>query len=125
MLFEPEKGHIFVPVRCVESGVVHEFTLVLDTGSTHTLVDRTALEYLGFSADENSPLRRIITGSDIVSAPTIVLPNLEIEGIRKEDFPVVAFNFPKEAGINGVLGLDFFRGTKLTLDFKEGILEID
>lgn len=123
--FNPHDGYIRVPVRFIRDGIVHRLVLVLDTGSTHTAISRSALEYLGFSVRDESHPRSIITGSGVITAPTVFIPCMEAEGIRRENFPVVAFDFPKQSGITGVLGLDFLRGRKVTLDFRQGLLDIE
>jgi len=39
---------------------------------------------------------------------------------QRRGFPVLAYDMPPEAGIDGVLGLDFFRGQSLNIDFRKG-----
>ena len=123
--FNPHRGHILVPADLTGPVGSTSLPMVLDTGSTHTMVNRESLELVGVNVDVDAPVRGIITGSGRVSAPTVVVPFIEIAGLKQFNFPIVAFDFPRGAGISGVLGLDFFRGTKLTLDFNSGLLEIN
>lgn len=37
---------------------------------------------------------------------------------------VLAHDLPASAGIDGLLGLDFFRGLALTLDFRAGRIDL-
>ena len=39
-------------------------------------------------------------------------------------FPLLAKALPPEAGVDGLLGLDFLRGHVLTLDFRTGVLTL-
>ncbi len=41
-----------------------------------------------------------------------------------EEFRVSVFNFGSETEFDGVLGLDFFRGKRLCLDFRRGEIEL-
>ena len=41
------------------------------------------------------------------------------------DFPIVCHTLPPSAAVDGVLGLDFFRGTRLVLDFRKGLVTVD
>jgi hypothetical protein len=38
---------------------------------------------------------------------------------------VLCHTLPPSATVDGVLGLDFFRGYKLAIDFNKGIIDID
>jgi hypothetical protein len=39
-------------------------------------------------------------------------------------FPVVAHTLPPTTSVDGLLGLDFFRGLELTLDFRAGQIDV-
>ena len=41
------------------------------------------------------------------------------------DFPVLAHTLPPSAGVDGLLGLDFVRGGRLTVDFRAGHVTLD
>jgi hypothetical protein len=46
-------------------------------------------------------------------------------GQTREAYPLLAISLPDETGVDGILGLDFLRGQRLTLDFRLGILTLD
>ena len=48
------------------------------------------------------------------------LAKISALGQDRIDFPVLAHTLPPGAGVDGLLGLDFFRGQFLTLDFRTG-----
>ena len=123
--FDPRVGQIRLPLRILGPLGNGVMTVVLDTGSTHTVLSRETLGYYGLIVDPNTPTRGIITGSGRVNAPRITIPEFGVGEMLKQHFVVFALDFPQGSGIDGVLGLDFLRSRKLTLDFKEGILEID
>ena len=56
-------------------------------------------------------------------ATTPEFPWFECLGVRRANFQVVVAHLPR--GIEGLLGLDFLRGHRLLLDFREGVLEFD
>ena len=39
---------------------------------------------------------------------------------ERTEFPVLGHTLPPSAGVDGLLGLDFFRGQSLTLNFRTG-----
>jgi hypothetical protein len=56
-------------------------------------------------------------GNGVEVGPRIILNRLSTLGQHRLAFPVLAHALPPAAGIDGLLGLDFLRGSILTLDF--------
>ncbi|MBI2344297.1 MAG: hypothetical protein HYV02_08215 [Deltaproteobacteria bacterium] len=52
----------------------------------------------------------------------IVLPLVEICSHRIENFPVYVSHFEKSWGIDALIGLDFFRQFRVTIDYQQGAL---
>jgi len=44
--------------------------------------------------------------------------------VRVVDFGVLGHTLPPSAGVDGLLGLDFFRGQSLTGDFRVGRVSV-
>ena len=68
---------------------------------------------------------RIITGSGAVSVPLLSVERIEALGKAVTNMRVVCHTLPSRAGIDGVLGLDFLRGERLVVDFREGLLALE
>jgi hypothetical protein len=68
---------------------------------------------------------QMTTGSGVEFVPRIRVK--KIEAIRRErrNFPILCHTMPPSTTVDGVLGLDFFRGKRLVLDFRKGLLIID
>lgn len=60
------------------------------------------------------------TGSGVAYAPRIPVDKVITLGEERTNFPVLCHTLPPSAGIDGLLGLDFFRGRTLLVDFKAG-----
>ncbi|PYS57845.1 MAG: hypothetical protein DMF76_21040 [Acidobacteria bacterium] len=45
-------------------------------------------------------------------------------GQERLDLNVIAHTLPPSAGVDGLLGLDFFRSQELNLDFRAGALSL-
>ena len=74
---------------------------------------------------ENAPEQsRIITGGGIISAPHLPVQSLHALGQARTDLGVTGFNLPKGSRVDGLLGLDFFRGLKLNIDFRSGLITL-
>ena len=59
-------------------------------------------------------------GNGVEIVPRVVLTRFTALGTHRFGFSVLSHSIPPEAGIDGLLGLDFFRSQILTLDFRAG-----
>lgn len=60
------------------------------------------------------------TGSGVEFVPRVKLDKIEALGRERKDFPVLCHTLPTSASVDGLLGLDFFRGLNLNVDFGGG-----
>ncbi len=123
--FEPNEGLIVIPARL--SGPKGEMVvrLALDTGATGSLVNAALIELLGYDAAATPSRVRITTGSSVETVPRLEIEKIEALGNERHRFPVVCHTLPPSADVDGLLGLDFFRGQRLVIDFRSGSLAID
>jgi len=68
---------------------------------------------------------QMTTGSGVEFVPRIALQKIEALGQERQDFPMLCHTLPPSATVDGVLGLDFFRGWRLVLDFRTGQVTIE
>jgi len=118
--FDPTQTAILV--RGIVSGPLNRghARLSLDTGATMTIMTEGLLVNLGYDLAVATIHRQITTASGVETAPEILLLQFEALGQSRAGFPVLCMNLPASAGIDGVLGLDFFRALTLTIDFRAG-----
>jgi hypothetical protein len=64
-----------------------------------------------------------VSGQSTVSE--IVVQRLEVLGQARDGFLMLCSAFAPEIPIDGILGLDFLRGQRLTLDFRTGLITLD
>lgn len=68
-----------------------------------------------------SPARvQVTTGSGVEYAPRVTLSRILALEQERVDFPVLGHTLPPSSGVDGLIGLDFFRGQNLALDFRTG-----
>ncbi|MGO9260327.1 MAG: hypothetical protein ACLQU1_29070 [Bryobacteraceae bacterium] len=67
---------------------------------------------------------QVTTGSGVEFAPRVELQKLSTLGQERVKFPVLGHTLPPSAGVDGLLGLDFFRGLRLTIDFQSAQLHL-
>ena len=123
--FDPRAGLIVVPVRLwgPEGDTIAH--LALDTGATGSLVNWDVAVLLGYDPAATRERVRMTTGSSVEFAPQIVVQRVEALGRERTDVSIVCHTLPPSATVDGVLGLDFFRGVRLILDFRKGLVTIE
>ena len=80
---------------------------------------------LGYDPASSAERIQVTTGSGVEYAPRIAVRRVEaIEQVR-EHFPILCHTLPPSATVDGLLGLDFFRGACFTVDLREGRVSIE
>lgn len=67
---------------------------------------------------------QVTTGSGVEFPTRVVLQKISALGLQRPGFPVPGHTLPPSAGVDGLLGLDFFRGLNLAIDFRTGRLSL-
>ena len=95
-----------------------DLRLILDTGATTTLIRSTILIAVGYDPDASPDRVQVAMGGGMQLIPRVVLNRLSAVGQHRVGFPVLSHTILPAVGIDGLLGLDFLRGTILTVDFR-------
>ena len=118
--FNAAQGLIIVVVR-IEGPTGHAYPrLALDTGATATMINAAQLVGIGYDPATVPQRVQMTTGSGVAFVPRLVVARAEALGQAQTSFEVVAHTLPPTASVDGLLGLDFFRGQVLTIDFRAG-----
>lgn len=120
--FDGRAGLVVVPVEVAGRAGSAQLRFALDTGATSTLVRPIHLEALGYNAADALGHVQMTTGSGVESVSRLVVRSLSALGHSRGNMPVLAHNLPPSATVDGLLGLDFFRGGRLELDFRQGMV---
>ena len=123
--FDPGQGLIIVQAHLWGPNGTGTLRLGLDTGATETFVSVARLAFCGYGLSHVEERNPVTTGSGIESAPRVLVERIACLGQERSVFPVLAYTLPPGLGVDGLLGLDFLRGTKLTLDFREGRISLE
>ena len=109
--------HMTAPVTIDGQGPFH---FLVDTGANTSCVSQNLAAALGLEA---SPPTRVHTVVGVRDRPSVVLQSLQVGGrirhrVRAPVLPI------KDSGVDGILGVDWLKGQRLTLGFKSQTLEI-
>lgn len=118
--FDPTDSLIVIPTRLYGDKGKTIARLALDTGATFSLINWDIAILLGYDPAVSQERIRITTGSGVEFTSKIQVKKVEIVGRTLENFPILCHTLPPTSSVDGVLGLDFFRGMYLMIDLKKG-----
>jgi Aspartyl protease len=118
--FNAQHGLIVVEAEITGPIGRSRLRLALDTGAMGTLISAALLVYLGYDPALTTQRVQVTTGSGVEFVPRFPVQKIAALGQSRTDFPVLCHTLPPSATVDGLLGLDFFRGHVLTLDFANG-----
>jgi hypothetical protein len=113
-----EDSLIIVPCKLDDDTV----SLAIDTGASHTTIDLTPLLLAGYNLTDAIGKQQIETASGVLDAFIFNLKEFTCLGITKTNFTVSAYDFFSYhylTDFDGVVGLDFFKGTKFCIDMED------
>ncbi len=122
--FDPDEDLIYLWAEVIGPKRKARLLLALDTGATSTVISNTRLVELGYDPDSSHESSRIITGSQSETVAHLKLAKFSVLGQQRINFEVCCYNLPEATGVDGVLGLDFFRGQNLNIDFRNGLITL-
>ncbi len=122
--FDPTQGLIVIPTRLHGLQIDTVVRLALDTGATGSMINWDVAVLLGYDPASAKERIQVTTGSGVEFAPRIVVKKVEVLGRSLENFPMLCHTLPPSATVDGLLGLDFFRGVRLVVDLQAGIITL-
>lgn len=118
--FDPEYRLVIVLAELEGPSGNAVLRLALDTGATRTLINVGMLVSIGYDPALATDRFQITTGSGVEFVPHTSVGKIFALGQQRTNFSVLSHTLPPSAGIDGLLGLDFFRGLSLSIDFRNG-----
>ncbi len=122
--FDPGARLVLVRVRFTGPRQSFVLRLAVDTGATRTSIRSEFLRQLGFDLSRPLSRTRLHTATGTAPATVFRVPAVTALGRVRTEFLVAAHDLPLGTEADGLLGLDFFRGFVLTLDFARGRISL-
>jgi predicted aspartyl protease len=123
--FDPSQGLIVVPARLHGPNGDVIARLALDTGATGTMVNWDLLVLIGYDPAAIQERIQVTTGSGVEYVPRVPVKRIECLDAQRQGFPVLCHTLPPTAMVDGLLGLDYLRGSRLEVDFANGTIDVD
>ncbi len=89
------------------NGAEHHPRMLIDTGSTYTIIAQEILEAIGCSPTTPIHKERITTANGYIIIPAVRVQQFYCLGEYHENMAILAHTFPAGAYIDGLLGMDF------------------
>ena len=123
--FNAKRGLVLVHARIWGPSGRRAVRLALDTGATTTVINAAILVDVGYDPGSAPSRVRMTTGSGIEYVPRIKIERIRALRSERTDFEVVCHTLPPTASVDGLLGLDFLRDCRLTIDFRAGEVSLE
>src|SRR3989344_6105558 len=116
--FDVSRRNIFLPVFVTtESKKRYKFNALLDTGAPATEFSDEALQVLGLLEKTKQDIS-LKPGLQTQKYGRVTLFQIEICSHPIDNLEVYVSHFDKSWGIKALIGLDFFRRFRVTIDYK-------
>lgn len=122
--FDPRTPVIVLRVKLEHQNKFMSATLVLDTGSSYSVISNDLMDYLNLKIRTQRYVP-ISTVSQVENLPFVIVPKISFIGLEVENVACLVKDIPEAEGIDGLLGLSFLKNLELKINFRKGILEIN
>jgi predicted aspartyl protease len=115
-----------VVVQAELQGPVADLTvnLLVDTGASWTVLRQSTLLLAGYKLSNAVGKVPILTASGLEGSPRIVVSRLRALGHDRSPFGILCHELPAGIPAHGLLGLDFMRRHRLSIDFPNGTISL-
>jgi len=124
IVFDKKLPLIVVPVSIKIEDKIWIFDFAVDTGASISLIDIDVMATIGYQKKDCIKTTQTVTASKIETVYEFKVDNMRSLGITRRNFNVIARSLPIGLGIDGLLGLNFFKNKELTIDFKSSEIRI-
>lgn len=122
--FDPKQSIIICHTEIVGPKVELSLKTALDTGATYTMIPVEAAITVGCNPLRSRRRIEITTGSGTEYVPIITVPKLRAFGVEIKNMEVICHSLPTQSPVEGLLGLNFLKSAKVTIDFSRNIVEV-
>jgi predicted aspartyl protease len=120
--FDPERNIIVVPGEVSGRLGTLPLRLVVDTGSSETLLLPDVLEKLGYSVRDAEQVTSVYSAVGKEHGYITRVTRFAALGFEVEDFRVHVYDLPDRYQIDGLLGLSYLRRLNYEIRSAEGVI---
>jgi clan AA aspartic protease (TIGR02281 family) len=98
---------------------------VVDTGASHTTISQATAKELQINMENPSGVIALQTANGVIDAPLVSVRLLELGGLGLKDLTVAVYDVFPDAGISGLLGLNFLSQFRVEIDNQNGVINLE
>ena len=118
--FNARQGWVVISARIYGPSGDVLARLAVDTAAIGTVIRPAILESVGYDLAQAPNQVRLVSASDIITVPLFLADKVVALGQERIYLPIIAHALPPATGVDGALGLDFYRTRRLTVNFRQG-----
>jgi len=118
VVFNKKRPLVVVPVSIKKGGTILDFNFAIDTGASVSLIDIDVMLAIGYKKNDCIRTVDTVTASKKETAFEFEIDSIKAIGLIRRNFKVISRSLPVGLGIDGLLGLNFFKNRELIIDFK-------
>lgn len=122
--FDPDVFGIVLFVTIGHGDIKRRLKMVLDTGATYCMMPWHIAEELGYEPALSRKHVPINTANGQIHVPMIIVESMMVLGKKAENCEMLIHDLPETSRVDGLIGLNFLKHCKLSIDFIKGILEL-
>ena len=122
--FDKKSAMVIVPATIKVGDKLKRLYLAVDTGASITLIDSDVMKSIGYIEARSIGTTHTVTASKTETVHEYSLDNIMALGLIRRNFKVISRALPLGLGIDGLLGLNFFKHKELTIDFRKSEIRI-
>lgn len=116
--FDPSEHHIYLLSHIVDwQGIVHTFSAILDTGAPTTEFSDDFLNSIGLLRSKEPKKVDPLSLEQTKKYGKLAIPKIKCLGHEMKNVTVKVSKFAEGWGIDALIGLDFFRQFRVTVDY--------
>jgi len=122
--FNPRESIIICHAEITNQKIELSLKMALDTGATYTMIPIEVAIAVGCDPLRSRRRIEIITGSSVEYVPLITVPKFRAFGVEIKDMEVICHNLPSQSPVEGLLGLNFLKKSRVVIDFYKNMIEV-
>ena len=123
--FNKKSSLIVIPVTIQTDAGILIYKFAVDTGASYTLIDTNSLANIGYKISNSIRTIQTVTASKSETAYEFKIKNIMALGLIRRNFKVISRSLPIGLGVDGLLGLNFFKNQELIIDFKSSEIRLN
>lgn len=116
--FNPNAGIILCKTKLQNKKQNIFLKLAVDTGASITMISIESALAIGIDPFKATRHIEITTTNGVILTPIITIPSFTCFGIDVKNMDVICHNLPAESSVEGLLGLNFLKSAKVSIDFS-------